>query len=107
MAVALQVATLAREILRDCLEQDGQVVPSKHFRDQLNEEELTIPDAWHVLRTGTIFDPAEKDVKTGEWKYKIEGKVPDGLWVAIVFCFNSADRAVLITIFSVGGGASR
>lgn len=100
MAVALQTAVLARDVLRECLLYPGQVKPSKHFRDQLSEEDLIIPDAWHVLRTGCIFEPAERDVKTGEWKYKIEGKVADGKWVAIIFCFKSADRVQLITIFS-------
>jgi len=79
---------------------DGQVKPSKHFRDELDKEpDVTLPDVWHVLRGGCIFDPPEQDIKTGEWKYRIEGKTPDGVWIEVVFCFKAADRANLITIF--------
>ena len=40
-------------------------------------------------------------LKTGEWKYRVEGHEPDGKWLAIVFCFKKVKRAFLITVFSV------
>lgn len=99
MPVSLLTASLAVENMRECL-QDGQVKPTKHFLDALADEpDLAIPDVWQVLRTGCIFGPPEQDIKTGEWKYKIEGKTPDGTWMAVVFCFKSADRVNLVTIF--------
>jgi hypothetical protein len=92
---------VARGILSDCLGGEGSVVPGKHFREELGKEGLTIPDAWHVLRSGRIFKPPELDIGTREWKYTIEGYTPDGTWLAIVFCLKQVNQAYLITVFSV------
>jgi len=54
-----------------------------------------------VLKHGNIFDPAEKDIKTGEWKYRVEGYEPGGKWIVVAFCFKNVERAFLITVFSV------
>jgi hypothetical protein len=69
----------------------------------LEKEGRTLPDALHVLRTGLIYDEPEPDPKTGEWKYRIEGKEVDGRVLKIVFCFkdfDEIDTAYLITVFS-------
>lgn len=88
-------------MLHDCLGAKGSVIPGKHFRDELAKEELSMLDAWHVLRSGLIFDAPEVDIKTGEWKYRIEGRVPDGKTIGIVFSFKQVDMAFLITVFSI------
>jgi hypothetical protein len=90
----------ARDLLQSCLE-SGEVIPGRHFRDELAKENVCHVDAWRVLREGCIFDPPEEDLRTGEWKYRIEGHEPDGKWLVIVFCFKQIDRALLITVFSV------
>lgn len=91
---------LAIDMLRDCLS-DGKVIPGRHFLDELTNEGLTLPDAWQVLRAGCIFNPPEPDIKTGEWKYTVEGYAPEGQWLAIIFSFKQIDTAYLITVFSV------
>jgi hypothetical protein len=96
-AVALDIAL---DMLHDCLS-EGSVIPGKHFRDELRKEGLTIPDAWQVLRSGCICDPPECDIKSGEWKYTVEGYAPDGTWLRIVFSFKQVNEAYLITVFSV------
>jgi hypothetical protein len=68
---------------------------------ELANEGLSIEDAWSVLRRGRIFKPPEQDIKTGEWKYRVEGKEPGGREIAIVLCFKTVDKTFLITIFSV------
>lgn len=92
---------LARDMLRDCLGESGSVTIGYHFREELRKEGLSIPDAWQVLRSGCIYNPPEPDIKTGEWKYTIEGRVPDGIRPAIVFSFKQVNEAYLITVFSV------
>jgi hypothetical protein len=89
--------------------EDGAVGYGTHFREELAKERLSIEDAWPVLRRGRIYDPPEQDIKTGEWKYRIEGRTPDGTWIAIVFCFKSIRKAFLITAFSIehGGRGTR
>lgn len=91
----------AKDLLRFCLGGGGKVKPTSHFFDELENEELTIPNAWHVLRSGNITESPEQDIKTREWKYRIEGHEPDGKWVVIVFCFKTIEHVCLITIFSV------
>ena len=100
MALEVVAPALALELLRDCLAA-GNVIPGKHFLEELAKEGLTIPDAWQVLRNGCIYKPPERDIKTGEWKYTIEGCVPDGTKLAIVFSFKEIDRTYLITCFSL------
>ncbi len=87
-------------MLRRCLE-DGEVILSRHFRDELSNEDCAIEDAWTVLRKGQIFDAPEIDVRSREWKYRIEGHEPGGKWLAIVFSFKTVDRAFLVTVFSI------
>jgi hypothetical protein len=90
----------AEDLLHFCLEQ-GEVRYGSHFKQELQNEGVALPDAWDVLRRGRIFGPPEQDIKTGEWKYRVEGYEPDGKWLAIVFCFKNVEAAFLITVFSV------
>ncbi len=78
--------------------QEDVVIYSNHFRDELTNDKLTMEDVLVVCRSGAIIDAPEKDIKTGQWKYRIEGKTADGRHVAIVFTFRQ-DSAVFITVF--------
>ncbi len=90
----------ALDLLHHCLE-EGEVVPTKHFRDELAKESITFEDAWIVLRSGSIYDEPEQDIRMGDWKYRVEGCEPGGKWMAIVLTFKSTERAFLVTIFSI------
>lgn len=91
----------AEDLLHYCLGPDGEVFPGPHFRKALKDEGLELPDAWLVLRTGHVFLPPEQDIKTGEWKYKVEGHETGGKYITIVFSFKEIDQAFLITVFSI------
>jgi len=99
--VILTTLQEAIDLLHFCLEGDGEVIPGRHFRDELAQEGLTFEDAWMVLTKGQICKPPEPDIKTGEWKYSVEGYESGGKWLVIVFSFKTIARAFLITIFSV------
>ena len=43
----------------------------------------------------------ERDIKTGDWKYRIEGLTADRRRVAVVFAFRQ-EKAVFITVFTRG-----
>jgi hypothetical protein len=92
---------IALDMLKECMGNGGTVILGKHFRDELRNEGLTVPDAWIVLRSGCIYNPPECDIKTGEWKYTVEGYTTDGTWLGIVFSFKHADTAFMITVFSI------
>lgn len=92
--------TEAAELIRHCLTM-GKVIPGKHFREELANEGLDILDAHHILKTGKILQEPEPDIRSGDWKYRIEGIAVDGGALAIVFCFKDADTAFLITAFGI------
>ena len=94
MAVACRTPQEAVDLLRRCLE-DGEVKHGRHFREELAKEKLSYEDAWNVLLRGRIFDPPEQDIKTGEWKYRVEGRDAAGRWIAIIGEFLSKMSAVL------------
>lgn len=91
----------AEDLLHYCLGPEGQVIIGHHFREELKNEDLEIQDAWFVLRCGHIFQSPESDVRTGEWKYSVEGHETDGKYVVIVFSFKTIEEAFLITVFSI------
>jgi hypothetical protein len=94
--------TDAMALLRHCLDAEGGgIQPGKHFRDELRAEGLQLGDAIHVLDVGCIYDPPEHDIKTREWKYRVEGREPGGLYLAIIISFKSEDLAFLITVFCI------
>lgn len=90
----------AMTLLHQCLE-EGEVIPGPHFMKAFADEGLTFPDAFTVLKRGSIHDEPEPDIKTGEWKYRVEGHEPDGKWLCIVFSFKTLDTALLITAWSL------
>lgn len=101
MPINCVAPNVAQELLHECLGGAGTVVPGKHFREELEKEGLTLPEAWQVLRCGCIYNPPERDIRTGEWKYTVEGYTSEGTWLCIVFCLKQVNEAYLITVFSV------
>lgn len=93
----------AKSLLCECL-RAGTVVFSKHFRDELMNDGLTIADVLPVCRAGVVKDAPEPDIKRGTWKYRIEGSTLDRDLVAIVFSFDEERRAVFITAFKKANG---
>jgi hypothetical protein len=79
----------------------GRVIPGKHFREELANEGLDILDAHYVLKTGNIFQEPEPDIRSGDWKYRMEGTNLEGKPLAVVFCFKDAATGFLITVFSI------
>jgi Domain of unknown function (DUF4258) len=90
----------AADLVRHCLSA-GRMIPGKHFREDLANEGLDILDAHNVLRTGNIFQEPEPDIRSGDWKYRMEGTDLEGKPLAVVFCFKDAATGFLITVFSI------
>ncbi|MGH8247416.1 MAG: DUF4258 domain-containing protein [Gammaproteobacteria bacterium] len=100
MLVPRVTATEARDLLQHCLEQ-GEVIRGYHCRQKQAAEKITNEEIVAVLRQGQIYMPPEPDIKTGEWKYRIEGDAPTGRRLAVVFSFKSVEQAFLITVFCI------
>jgi hypothetical protein len=90
-----------KQKLGGCLN-DGVVVLTRHFREELANDDLSMQDVMDVCRSGAILRPPEQDPRTGDWKYRIEGMTAEGTRVAVVFTIRSGNEtveAVLITVF--------
>src|SRR5580658_1803047 len=88
------------DLVRHYLSAGGEV-HVKHVREELENEVLDILDAHRVLRTGRIFQEPEPDIRSGDWKYRMEGTDLEGKPLAVVFCFKDAATGFLITVFSI------
>jgi hypothetical protein len=87
----------AKADLNFCIDY-GTVILTKHFRDELAHDALSMDDVLMVCRSGAIRTAPEKDIRTGHWKYRIEGLTIDRRSVAIIFTFRS-HSAVFTTVF--------
>ena len=90
----------AVSLIRHCLE-NGEIRYGKHFKTALADEGVNIADAWTVLKSGNIYDEPEQDIKTGEWKYRVEGHEPSGKWLVIALKFMDENQTFLMTVFSI------
>ena len=75
------------------------MIYTKHFKQELANDNLTRSDILTVCRSGVIINEPELDARTGNWKYRIEGLNDDADRSAVVFTFVQATKAVLITVF--------
>lgn len=82
-------STEARKLIRAILE-NGEVVPTKHFKDEANKDELTIVDAENVLRGGSVREP---EWENGSWRYQVETQR-----IRVVVCFEDDTTLILVTI---------
>ncbi|MBI5886546.1 MAG: DUF4258 domain-containing protein [Deltaproteobacteria bacterium] len=75
---------------------NGGVATTAHFRQRMEQRKVSMQDVIYLLKTGSIFDEPELDMKVNQWKYKVEGKTIDGASLAIVVALE-ADKNILIT----------
>ena len=58
-----------------------------HVEDKMEIEGLTQDDVMKVCRSGAVVDPPKKDIRTGDWKYPITGRIVGSSTVIVVFAF--------------------
>jgi hypothetical protein len=89
----------ALNLLRHCFE-EGIVQYHPHFHQRCVDRKVDPMGAQHVLRKGTIFDEPEFEVRFQQWRYKVEGKDPDGGVLKVVFTFLSSDQVLILTVLT-------
>jgi hypothetical protein len=87
----------ALKLLRECLH-TGIVEYHPHFEKRCRERSVDPQDAQYVLRKGIIYDEPEMDIRYREWRYKVEGKPPDGDKLKVVITFLERDEVLVITV---------
>jgi hypothetical protein len=81
-----------RRLTKWMLENQGEVSWTTHARRELAKDDMTIVDATNVIRCWLYMDPAEQDMTTGDWKYRIHTD-----FMGIVVKFRSVKQLVVIT----------
>lgn len=85
-------ASDVRLLIRAILERGEELSWSKHIHEELDNDELSTVDAVNVLRCWKYMDPAEQDVRTGDWKYRLHTDL-----MGVVITFRSVSQLRLIT----------
>ncbi|MDE0085392.1 MAG: DUF4258 domain-containing protein [Candidatus Poribacteria bacterium] len=75
-----------------------EYVMSIHAEEEMDDDGLTIFDVEHILLTGEIIE-RQKDYRTGEWKYLVEGQTQGSNVVIIVTKLSLSGKLVIITIY--------
>lgn len=69
-----------------------------HADEEMDDDGLSILDIEQVILTGQIIE-RQRDQKTGEWKYVVNGQTDDQLNVMVVTKLSSTDMVVIITVY--------
>jgi hypothetical protein len=86
-----------RQFLRACLDQDRyQFQPSAWHR--LRELQISLNDALHVLRTGSIDRDPDFDTSAAHWRFTITGRTVDEKEFTISFAFVEVEGVLILTI---------
>ncbi|MBA7475385.1 hypothetical protein ES707_10754 [subsurface metagenome] len=77
-----------------------QYIMTYHARREMHYDDLTIYDIERVILTGKILE-RQKDIATGEWKYRIAGKTVEGGKIEVVAKLSPTDKLVIITVYAL------
>ena len=78
----------------------GRMTPIPHFWRELENARAARRDLEHVARTGRVYREPEPNIRSGNWRYRIEGTDVDGHRLQVVFEIVALDWVKLITVFN-------
>ena len=73
---------------------------STHAADELEDDNLTILDLESVVLSGQIIE-RQRDRRTGETKYVIQGRTLDGTAAEVVVKIGHSGKLFIITVYVV------
>lgn len=82
--------------------ESGDYATSVHAREEMGDDGLTDLDVESCVLTGTIVE-RQKDRRTGEWKYVIEGWSLAGEKCVVVGKLTLTGKLGVLTVFMVDG----
>jgi hypothetical protein len=81
----------AKKLIQEiCSSPQGEVVSSRHAKQELANDALTMMDAMNVLRAGKILEEAE--LENGTWRYRVHTAR-----MTVVVAFQSESKLKIIT----------
>ena len=73
-------------------------VMTVHGQEEMEADQLTVFDVEHCILTGEIVG-RQKDRRSGEWKYLIEGETLSGESSTTVAKIGPTGKLVIITVY--------
>ena len=76
----------------------GRYIVTVHGWREMLADDLMLSEVWEVVMTGRVTE-RQRDPRTTEWKYLIEGRTVDGRTVTVVTKLGPTGRLVVITVY--------
>lgn len=70
-----------------------------HARKEMNDDGFAIFDLEKGILTGKILE-RQRDLNTGEWKYRMEGKTLGDRKIELIIKFSPTNKLVIITVYT-------
>lgn len=83
--------------LRECLI-SGLIQFHPHFKRRCKQRLIDLQDVLFVLKHGLIREAAEFDLRFRQWRYKVEGRTPDGPELEVIVTFLEEDETLVLTV---------
>ncbi len=84
--------------IRECV-RTGRYVMTVHGRQEMAADRLTLEEVREIIAVGRIVE-RQRDHRTSEWKYLIEGRTFDGRLATVVAKLGPTGKVVVITVYS-------
>jgi hypothetical protein len=85
-----------RELVRT-----SRYVMTVHGHEEMEADRLSVFDVEHCILTGEIIE-RQKDHRSGEWKYLVEGRTLNGDQAIVVSKIGPTGKIVVLTVYLVG-----
>ena len=82
--------------------QAGRYVMTVHAVDEMEDDHLTLFDVESCVLTGEIVE-RQRDVKTGEWKYRVQGKSLAEEEMEVVGKLTATGKLAILTTYALKG----
>lgn len=96
-----QATKLIKTIVKKShLNADYRISYTRHFCEELADDDLDMNDAHYILENGVVYDEPEFNLNHANWTYRVDGCPIDSKSKVILVVSFIGDRKIkLITIF--------
>ncbi|MBN2135703.1 MAG: DUF4258 domain-containing protein [Acidobacteria bacterium] len=85
------------QLIKEKILQNEYIV-TYHARKEMNNDDYSIFDVERGILTGEIIE-RQNDIETGEYKYRIKGKITVNDRIEIVCKLGPTNKLVIITVY--------
>ena len=86
--------------IAEAAEDSSRVILTDHAKKRMRKRRVLLPQVLHVLKHGTIAEPAHQDVR-GNWKCTLQGLFAgDRIKVSAVLLEENGTQVLVITVMN-------